>query len=188
MYEAVNGEWFVSDTRFGPMVHARLGVAEENSGKLVTTVRREARGVAERSDRDLVIIDGSPGIGCPVIASVTGASMVLVVTEPTLSGLHDLDRVADLARRFGVPVAVCVNKSDINAGMTNRIENHARSRNLEVLDRIPYDPDVTRAQMAGLSVVECGEGPAALAIRNIWGSLRSLLPKPGGLIQIRMKG
>ena len=108
------GEWMVSATRCGPMVHARLGIAAENSGKLVSTVRREARRVAEAEGRSLIVVDGPPGIGCPVIASLTGASLVLAVTEPTLSGEHDLARVLDLARHFGIPSAVCVNKWDIN--------------------------------------------------------------------------
>ena len=99
----VNGEWFISETRFGPMVHAKLGIAEENSGKLVSTVRSNARRIGEERELNLVLIDGSPGIGCPVIASITGANLVLVVTEPTLSGLHDLERVADLTRHFGIP-------------------------------------------------------------------------------------
>lgn len=188
LYEAVNGEWFVSDTRFGPMVHARLGVAEENSGKLVTTVRKEAKRVAEESHREMVIIDASPGIGCPVIASVTGATMALVVTEPTLSGLHDLGRVAALTTRFRIPTTVCVNKSDINREMTDRIMCDARSRNLEVLGEIPYDPDVTRAQIAGLTVVEYGDGPAATAIRDLWSAVNNSLPEPAGLIQLQTKG
>ena len=100
---AVNGEWYVSDTRHGPMVHAKLGIAEENSGKLVSTVRKEAGAIAQQRGLELVLIDGSPGIGCPVIASITGADLVLIVTEPTLSGLHDLGRVADVARHFEIP-------------------------------------------------------------------------------------
>ncbi len=130
---AVNGEWYISETRFGPMVHARLGIAEENSGKLVTTVRREARRVAEESGRETVLIDGSPGIGCPVIASLTGAAMALIVTEPTLSGLHDLDRVADLAAHFRIPTALCVNKADINPRTAARIRGHAAARAIHSL-------------------------------------------------------
>ena len=114
--ERLCGEWMVSETRCGPMVHARLGVAAENSGKLVSTVRREARRIAEEENRSLIIVDGPPGIGCPVIASVTGASLVLVVTEPTVSGEHDLERVLSLTRHFDIPAAVCVNKWDLNAG------------------------------------------------------------------------
>ena len=129
---AVNGEWFISETRFGPMVHAKLGVAEENSGKLVSTVRSTAKQIAEERGLDFVLIDGSPGIGCPVIASITGADLVLVVTEPTLSGLHDLKRVTDLTRHFGIPAMVCINKWDLNAEMSGEIEAKVRLRGLGI--------------------------------------------------------
>jgi len=165
---SINGEWFVSETRHGPMVHAKLGIAEENSGKLVTTIRREAKKIAEEKRLDLIIVDGSPGMGCPVIASITGATLVLIVTEPTLSGLHDLDRVADLATHFKIPAAVCVNKSDINAEMTLRIAERCLVRNLEMLGEIRYDKSITQAQIEKKSVVEYNRGPAARDIRGLW--------------------
>jgi MinD superfamily P-loop ATPase len=168
--ERVSGEWMVSETRCGPMVHARLGVAAENSGKLVSIVRREARRIAEEDDRPLVIIDGPPGIGCPVIASMTGASSVLVVTEPTVSGEHDLERVLALARHFAIPAAVCVNKWDLNRDMTERIEDKARSSGVLVVGRIRYDRAVTLAQMQKQAVVET-DGPAAEDVRNVWDRL-----------------
>ena len=149
------------------MVHAQLGVAAANSGKLVSTVRREARRIAEDGDHLLVIVDGPPGIGCPVIASVTGASLVLAVTEPTVSGEHDLERVLSLARHFAIPAAVCVNKWDLNAEMTERIENEATKAGARVVGRIRYDRTVTLAQMQERAVVEMG-GPAAEDIRRIW--------------------
>jgi MinD superfamily P-loop ATPase len=152
------------------MVHARLGVAAENSGKLVSFVRREARRIAEEDDRPLVIIDGPPGIGCPVIASVTGASSVLVVTEPTVSGEHDLERVLALARHFVIPAAVCVNKWDLNGEMTERIEDKARRAGVRVVGRIRYDRAVTLAQMQERAVVE-SDGPAAEDVRNVWDCL-----------------
>jgi len=164
----VNGEWFVSETRCGPMVHARLGVAEENSGKLVTTVRTEARRLAEERRLGTVIIDGSPGIGCPVIASVAGASLVLIVTEPTVSGRHDLERVADLARHFGTPAMVCVNKWDLNADVAAEIERHAIERGLTVAGRVRYDRAVTDAQIRKLSVVEYQQNGCAQDIRGVW--------------------
>lgn len=179
---AVNGEWYVSETRHGPMVHARLGIAEENSGKLVTTIRRQAKQLAEERDLSLAIVDGAPGIGCPVIASIVGATMALLVTEPTLSGLHDMDRVADLTGHFGIPTAVCVNKSDINREMTERIIEHSAQRGLDVLGEIRYDPEVTRAQIRGLSVVERDGGIAAADIRALWDAVRERLddlPKKG---------
>ena len=166
--EKVNGEWFVSSTRHGPMVHARLGVAESNSGKLVTLVRQKAREIAEAQNLDLVIIDGSPGIGCPVIASVGGASLVLVVTEPSASGKHDLERVLRLAAHFRIPVVVCVNRHDINPAVTRSIEEMCAEKKIPLVGRIPYDLDVTRAQLRGLSAVEAGDGSAARCIRRVW--------------------
>jgi MinD superfamily P-loop ATPase len=168
--ERLCGEWMVSETRSGPLVHARLGVAAENSGKLVSTVRREARRIAEDEHRGLILVDGPPGIGCPVIASVTGASLVLVVTEPTVSGEHDMDRVLSLARHFSISAEVCVNKWDINGEMTERIENRAREVGAGVAGRIRYDPAVTHAQMGARAVVEI-EAPAAEDIKRIWNHL-----------------
>ena len=168
--ERLCGEWMASETRCGPMVHARLGVAAENSGKLVSTVRREARRIAEEQHHSLVIIDGPPGIGCPVIASVTGASLVLVVTEPTVSGEHDLERVLSLARHFSIPSAVCVNKWDINPAMAERIEYAASRAGAHVAGRVRYDRAVTSAQLQELAVVETA-GPAASDIRDIWHQL-----------------
>jgi len=162
------GELFVSNTRNGPMVHARLIPGEENSGKLVSLVRSRAREIAENEKLGLVLIDGSPGIGCPVIASVTGVSLLLIVTEPTLSGLHDLDRIASLAAHFGIPSAVCVNKFDINIEMTNSIEEYCAGKKLPVVGRIPYDTLVTKAQIAGVSVVEYSGGAAALEVSRVW--------------------
>jgi MinD superfamily P-loop ATPase len=165
--ERICGEWFVSDTRCGPLVHARLRPAAENSGKLVAMVRQQARRLAETENCGLVLVDGPPGIGCPVISSVTGASAVLAVTEPTVSGEHDLDRVLELCRHFGIPAAVCVNKWDISPSMTERIEGRALAGDAEVLGRIPYDRAVTSAQLQARAVAELG-GPAAEAIRTIW--------------------
>lgn len=165
--ERTSGEWFVSETRCGPMVHARLGIAAENSGKLVSVVRQEARSIAESDGIDTVLVDGPPGIGCPVIASVTGAAAVLAVTEPTVSGEHDLDRLLKLCRHFDVPVSVCVNRWDINPEAGERIEAMARERGAALAGRIPYDRAVTAAQLAARAVVELG-GPAAEAIRGVW--------------------
>jgi len=168
--ERLCGEWMVSETRCGPMVHARLGVAAENSGKLVSTVRREARRIAEEHNHPLVIVDGPPGIGCPVIASVTGASIVLVVTEPTVSGEHDLERVLLLTRHFNIPAAVCVNKWDLNAEMAGRIEDKARKAGARVAGRIRYDRAVTLAQMQERAVVEI-EAPCNEDVQRIWDNL-----------------
>ncbi|NLC80549.1 MAG: 4Fe-4S binding protein [Lentisphaerae bacterium] len=165
--ERLCGVWMLSETRCGPMVHARLGAAAENSGKLVATVRQEARRVAAERGLPLIITDGPPGIGCPVIASVTGADRVLVVTEPTVSGEHDLARVLQLARHFEVPTFVCVNKWDINPEMTERIEQAARKAGATVAGRIRYDRAVTVAQRAEQAVVET-DAPSAEDVCAVW--------------------
>lgn len=164
------GHWMVSQTRCGPMVHARLGIAAENSGKLVSLVRSEARRIAEEQGHSLIIVDGPPGIGCPVIASLGGATQVLVVTEPTVSGEHDLERVLALARHFGVPAVICVNKWDLNPAMTERIEKHAMGAGARLAGRIRYDPGVTRAQIRELTVVETDTDSAG-DIRQVWENL-----------------
>jgi len=168
--ERLSGEWMVSETRCGPMVHARLGVAAENSGKLVSLVRREARRIAEAENHPLIIVDGPPGIGCPVIASVTGATLVLAVTEPTVSGEHDLERVLSLTRHFNIPAAVCVNKWDLNAEMTERIEDKARKAGAHIAGRIRYDRAVTLAQMQARAVVETGAA-CVEDIQRVWNEL-----------------
>ncbi|NLC07928.1 MAG: 4Fe-4S binding protein [Syntrophomonadaceae bacterium] len=169
------GHWFVSDTRYGPMVHARLGIAEENSGKLVTLVRTKAKNLAENGNHSLLIADGSPGIGCPVIASITGTDLVLVVTEPTLSGLHDLRRIVDLTKHFSIPTVACINKADINQDMARDIEEVCNQLNIQVVGKIPYDSDVTKAQVAGVSVVEYSDGAISQEIRKMWDSLQQIL-------------
>ncbi|MDD5326328.1 MAG: ATP-binding protein [Phycisphaerae bacterium] len=173
--DAVNGQWFISDTRFGPMVHARLGIAEENSGKLVSLIRKEAKRIATEQNKDFIIVDGSPGIGCPVIASITGADLVLVVTEPTLSGQHDLDRVIELTGHFGIQTAICVNKYDINPDITEAIEKKAGKRSLNVIGKISYDTEVTKAQLAAKSVVEHSNNQLREQIVSLWQSTIDML-------------
>lgn len=175
---AVRGVWFESMTRFGPMIHAQLQAAASNSGKLVTTLREQARRTAAEKGRELILIDGSPGIGCPVIASVTGATLVLVVTEATLSGEHDMERVLALARGFGIPVAVCVNRADLDPELAERIEGSARAGGATVLPKVRFDRTVTEAQMQGRSVVEMGSGLAAQDIEEGWTQLSRLLAEP----------
>jgi len=150
------------------MVHAKLGIAQSNSGKLVSIVRQNARTIAEQRNLGLVIIDGSPGIGCPVIASVTGASLVLVVTEPTRSGEHDLKRVVDLTRHFGIPVTVCINKWDLNPAISDGIETYCREQSIPPAGRVRYDRAFTHAQVQGRTVVEAGDDGAAEDIRGLW--------------------
>ncbi len=179
MNPVINGESFVSETRFGPMVHARLGAAQDNSGKLVSLVRTTARKLASEHRRELVLIDGSPGVGCPVIASVTGATQALIVTEPTPSGLHDLERVAELTAHFHVPTALCINKWDLNSSMSDLIESRALDRGTSLTGRVRYDRAATQAQIAVQSIVEyahlgTADGIAA-DIRRVWQAI-TLLP------------
>jgi MinD superfamily P-loop ATPase len=181
---AVNGQWFVSDTRCGPMVHAKLGVAEENSGKLVSLVRTQAKKIAEERKLDLVLIDGAPGIGCPVIASITGADLVLVVTEPTLSGLHDLQRVSDLTKHFGIETLVCVNKWDLNEDLASTIEARAGERGLRVAGKVRYARAVTEAQIKKQSVVEYAKNGVATDIRQLWAGVLDVL----GHVECSQKG
>jgi len=173
MEPVVNGAWSVSETRFGPLVHAHLGVAEDNSGKLVTIVRNEARQVAADRELPLVIVDGSPGIGCPVIASLAGAHLVLLVTEPTVSGRHDLERVIQVVRQFRLPYAVCVNKADLSPGMTAEIRAQVAGE-AEFVTTVDYDPAVTHAQVAGTDVIEYG-GRAATQIEELWKAVSGVL-------------
>ncbi len=170
------GEWYISDTRFGPMVHARLGIAEENSGKLVTLVRQEARKLGEEKNLELILSDGPPGVGCPVIASIGGATAVLIVTEPTVAGKHDMQRVAQLAAHFKVPAMICVNKFDLNIELTRDIENFAREKGLSCLGRIPFDPIFIRAMIQAQTVFEYNTGSrVGQAIKQIWHSLADKL-------------
>ena len=172
---AESGRWFISDTRHGPMVHAKLGVAAENSGKLVSLVRTEAKKLAVERSLDLIIIDGSPGIGCPVIAAITGADLVVVVTEPTLSGMHDLARVAELTGHFGIKTLVCVNKWDLNAELTAEIEAGARRIGVEAVGRVRYDRAMTDAQINGQALVEYTKEGAASDVRRLWSEVSEKL-------------
>ena len=171
---AVNGQWFLSNTRHGPMVHARLGIAQENSGKLVSLVRKEGKDLSLFKQRKLLISDGSPGIGCPVIASIAGADMVLVVTEPTRSGLHDLNRVIELCGQFNLQTSICINKVDINPKIAKEIEKIAAEQGIPVLGRIHYDESVTAAQVNKKAVTEYGDSRAATDIRSMWKKLINL--------------
>jgi MinD superfamily P-loop ATPase len=165
---AVNGQWFISSTRHGPMVHAKLGIAEENSGKLVTLVRNQAKNIAEEKHFDLVIIDGSPGIGCPVIASITGANLVLIVTEPTQSGIHDMKRVSQLTGHFGIETLVCINKWDLNPEMTSQIEKMTDECGFRIAGKVRYDNAITKAQIQKLSAVEYSQNGVAADITSLW--------------------
>lgn len=175
MVPAVAGEWYLSDTRHGPLVHARLRPGHGNSGKLVSLLRAQARDVARTTGRGLMLADGVPGVGCPVIASVGGADLALAVTEPSVAALHDLERVLALTRHFAVPAVLCINRYDLAPDVTARIEAHAAEVGVEIIGRVPCDERIVAAQMAGRSVVEDGVGPAQAAIKDMWTRLRARL-------------
>ena len=175
MEDRISGEAFISNTRAGPMAHAALYTAEETSGKLVTLVRNNARIIARQENKDLIIIDGPPGIGCAVISAITGVDLVLAVTEPTLSGIHDLERVLDVADHFKIKSLVVVNKYDLNRDMTDKIEKYCESRGVEVVGRIPYDRAVTDAMIREKAVVEIENSTAAVEIKRVWERVRSVL-------------
>ncbi|RLI10027.1 (4Fe-4S)-binding protein [Candidatus Bathyarchaeota archaeon] len=171
--DRVCGHAYISRTRFGPMSHARLKPGMENSGKLVTLVRQNAKRLAEEKGRDLVLVDGPPGIGCPVIASLSEIDAGLVVVEPTLSGIHDLKRALGLLRHFKVDPLVCINKHDLNHKNTEDIEEFCAENGVEVVGLVPFDPEVTRAMVAGLPVVEYAPGaPASNAIKETWSRVK----------------
>jgi MinD superfamily P-loop ATPase len=175
MRENLSGHWFISDTRYGPLVHARLGIAQENSGKLVALVRQQAREMAEKQGAAFIISDGPPGIGCPVISSLSGASLALLVTEPTLSGIHDLERVLGVCRHFGVPALVCINKYDINEENSRRIEDYCLKQKVEVAARIPFDNIVTEAMVKGQPVVQYSDSPVSRRIKLLWQNIAARL-------------
>ncbi len=174
MEPCISGEWFVSSTRFGPLVHARLGIAQENSGKLVTEVRKKAREIGEREGREWLIMDGSPGIGCPVIASLSGTDLALVVTEPTPAGVHDMARIAELAAHFKIRTICAINKFDLNTANSARIEAWCRDREIPVVGKIPFDGEVVRSVARGVPLIENSEGPAARSVRRIWPAIEEL--------------
>lgn len=167
--ETTCGEWYISDSRFGPIVHAKLGIAQENSGKLVALVRQEARKLCREKGMDFIITDGPPGIGCPVIASISQATVILIVAEPTVSGVHDLGRLLELADHFKVPAMVCINKFDLNLEQTEKIETMAEKRNITVLGNIPFDPVFIDSMVQGKTVTEYNEDcRASIAVKEIW--------------------
>jgi MinD superfamily P-loop ATPase len=169
------GQWLVSDTRHGTLVHARLGIGEDNSGKLVTLVRREARRLAEAEGADLILNDGPPGTGCPVSAAITGVDLVLAVTEPTPAGIHDLQRVAGLCGHFSVPLVVCINKYDLDPDNSGRIRDWCAANNIGMAGEIPFDPAVNRALVARLGIVDMDCGAVSAAVTGLWDDLRGRL-------------
>jgi len=175
MEEAFSGDWFVSDTPYGPFVHARLGIGEENSGKLVTVVRKQAMEIAKEKHLGSILIDGPPGIGCPVTASLTGVNLILAITEPTLSGIHDLERILQLAEHFKIPSAVCINKFDINLENTDRIAAYCEKNGSKLIGKIPYEPKVVEALVNRKTVMEYPCNGVEGIIHRMWEELETSL-------------
>jgi MinD superfamily P-loop ATPase len=163
------GHWFRSDSRYGPLFHASLRPAQENSGKLVTLVKQQARLLALDGDYNTVLVDGPPGIGCPVISAASGADLALIVAEPTAAGIHDMARVLETTTHFRVANLVCINKADIYPEGTAQIEAYCRAEGIEVIGRIPFDAAVTDAMVRGEPVTAFRpESPAAVALAAAW--------------------
>ena len=179
MEEQQAGLWFRSDTRFGPLYHAHLFAAQENSGKLVTLVKQQARLRGLDTGAALVVVDGPPGIGCPVISASAGMDLALHVVEPTVSGVHDLERIMDTTDHFGVPSLVAINKADLNPARAGEIAAFCAGRGVEVVGRIPYDDVVTEAMVQGQPVTDYTDGPVTEALQRMWSRVRDLLLSDG---------
>ena len=175
MEEPVVGRWFRSETRFGPLFHAQLFAGEENSGKLVTVVKQQARLAALDLGADYLILDGPPGIGCPVIAASAGADLALIVTEPTVAGIHDLERALATTDHFGVPALVVINKHDLSPAKSREIADYCAARGIEMVGRVPYDAVVTEAMVQGLPVTEYEDGPVSRELGRVWERIKARL-------------
>jgi MinD superfamily P-loop ATPase len=175
MKERESGELHVSGTRAGTMVHARLWIAEEATGKLVAKVRERAKTISEEEGKGRILVDGPPGIGCPVIATLGNTNLALIITEPTVSGVHDLERVIGVARHFKVPVGVCINKFDLNPDKCSDIEKWCKEEDIPVLGRIPYDHIITKAMLEGKTVVEYSDGEVSRIVRELAKNVERLL-------------
>lgn len=173
--ETVCGRWYISGTRFGSMVHARLGIAQENSGKLVSLIRGKAKKLAAKNNLDLILTDGPPGIGCPVIASIGQATAILIVAEPTVSGIHDMERVGQLSKHFNIPAMVCINKFDLNPEQTKAIEDLAQKTGITVVGEIPFDQTFTEAMIQAKTIFEYNpHSQAGIEVRKVWDRISSL--------------
>ena len=186
MVERKAGDAYISKTRFGPMAHARLGIGEEASGKLVSFVRNNARTLAEKHNKEMIIIDGPPGTGCAVIASITGVDMLVVVTEPSVSGIHDLERVLGVAGHFNIPAVVCVNKYDINEENVMLIEKYCSENGVEVVGKFPYDDTPTKAMLVEKTVVEYSDGEFSKRMTEVWENVMEHLHKTSDHTLLKM--
>jgi len=177
MEQSISGEWFVSQTKYGPFVHARLGTAEENSGKLVTEVRKKAKEIAENNKLNFIIIDGPPGIGCPVIASLSGTDLALIVTEPSLSGIHDMERVIQMAHHFKTQTACCINKYDLNKKNSAQIESWCEKNSIPLVGKIPFDEEVTKSMVHEIPLTEYTNNCVSKEIKKMWQKLDKLFTR-----------
>jgi len=168
------GHWFVSDTRFGTLVHAQLFPGAENSGKLVMLLKQQARMLAAQQAADFILADGAPGIGCPVISSLSGVDLAVVVTEPTPAGRHDVIRVVELCRHFRIPVAVIINKFDLHEAEAARLQAYCRAEALPVLACLPFDPVITQAMLRGLVVTEMPGTPFGQGLAAVWEQIKAM--------------
>ena len=176
MHDQVVGEWFRSGTRYGPLFHAHLRPAQENSGKLVTLVKQQALLWAMDEDCDLLLADGPPGIGCPVISAASGADLALIVAEPTAAGVHDMHRVLETAVHFNIQTLVCINKADIYPIGTAEIETFCHGQGIEIVGKIPFDLAVTEAMVQGQPVTLYAPGSvSSRALRGVWGRIRIVI-------------
>jgi MinD superfamily P-loop ATPase len=173
------GDWYLSETRFGPLVHAQLFPAEENSGRLVALLKKEAKSLAEAKGASLILSDGPPGIGCPVISALSGTNLAVIVTEPTPSGIHDLKRILELCEHFDIPAAVIINKADLNPDQTGVIETHCRENHYPVIARLPHDPVMTEAMVQAKTVTEFRDCELSDSLKTAWDEIKQLAGLPG---------
>ena len=172
MIDRSSGYSYISETRFGHMAHAMLKTAEEASGKLVTVVRENAKKIAEEKNKKLIIIDGPPGIGCPVISSITGVDIVLIVTEPTLSAIHDLERILEVSEHFKIQAVVCINKFDINYDNSKKIEDYCKSKKIKIVGRLPYNNIVTDSMINEKTIIEYFKNGLSKDIIDMWNKIK----------------
>jgi MinD superfamily P-loop ATPase len=178
MEEQNVGNWYTSTIKTDTiMVHARLGIGAENSGKLVAKVKNEAKRIAAERGKDLVLVDGSPGIGCPVVSSLSGANFVVLVTEPTVSGFHDLERVYQLVKKFGIPAGCIINKADLNPDITQKILSFVQINDIVSIAELPYDETFTEAMTLGQTIIEFGDGKLQENIQKSWNKIKDIVNK-----------
>ena len=172
------GKWYISSTKVGStMVHAKLNIAAENSGKLVAKVKNEAKKIVEHTGKKFILVDGSPGIGCPVISSLSGANYVVLVTEPSVSGIHDLKRVYELVKNFKIDAGCIINKSDINPRITDEIKDFLLTENITLISTLPYDESFTESMTMGKVIMENGSGVIQDVLNDSWNKIKELTNK-----------